>query len=45
VRSPAAARRASARRGTGFTACGSRIERYPNKPATATSRRLIVAGA
>ena len=44
-RSPAAARRAAAPRGSGFGAAGSRIAQYPNRPATAASRRLMVAGA
>ena len=29
----------------GFGAAGSRIAQYPNRPATAASRRLMVAGA
>ena len=45
MRSPRAVRRAAAPFGTGFTASGSRIDRKPNRPEIAASRRLIVAGA
>src|SRR5205823_291306 len=45
ARSPAAARRAAGPRGTGLGAAGSRIDRKLNRPETAASRRLMVAGA